>query len=560
MPQENLTHNTTKPNNKYDKDSIKQQHNFYKVNRDKDGAFKSITIKKVKIVDKLMEYNFFRFPVEKDVYRYVQINDNLVREVDKEEITDRFINYVELLADYEHEFTHESRNGGELYTITVTAKTIRETLFEKLSEYFSKTLFNRLVSPKPIEIKKHEKNQMFFYYQNGYVSVTKDKTELLNYDTLDLNIWENQRLNRDFKVNETIGVFEKFIYRVCGYKGTNFKDIEINVIERYNAIKSIIGYNLHGFFDGKLFASVITDSRISDGYEPNGRTGKTLWAKALGKMLNYDGNARVYTEINGKDFNPREKHRYSDAGMETQLINLNDLGRNTSIENFFNDITEGVTVDKKNEKPFKIKTKIIISTNRTIKIEGESGIDRVKQFEFSDWYDSNRSPEKEFGCWFFSKEWNSQEWNKFDTFMLSCCMYYLSHGIKQPKSINLHKRILIDHTCHEFVDFMDEFFKTGFIILNDEAREKLFEDKLQLEYGEKLNKKLLYEAFTEQYKSYFSKLPTQRTFTNWLRVYTKNTKELETITKTNGLEGRTNGMDYIIFKKIEHEQKAPAAG
>jgi hypothetical protein len=272
-------------------------------------------------------------------------------------------------------------------------------------------------------------------------------------------------------------------------------------------------------------------------------------------MLNYNKQSRVYCEINGKDFNFRDKHRYSDASIETQLININDLTRNTTIETFFNDITEGVTIDKKNEKPFGILAKIIISTNKTIRIDGDSATDRVMQFEFSDYFNANRSPVSEFGGkWMFSQDWNDDDWQQFDTFMIGCVVEYLKHGIIEAPSINLHRRTLIDHTSHEFVDFMDDFFRTKEIKLS-EASADLFSgnDILKLEYGEKIDKKILYAVFTEQYPNDFRQLK-QATFTKWLRTYTKHTDNLETIKKPD-LEGRSNGLDWIIFKLIDKTPK-----
>lgn len=553
-----LTHKETKPQNadKAKRDELKQAHSFYTL-KHKNGDYQGLTIKKAKIVDKLKDYNFFRFDIDAETCRFVYIENNKVREVSKEQITDKFVKFVEALEPYTHTVTFSTKDGDHKQAIEIKAARIRETLFEKLSEYFSKQLLYRLVPDKPIEIKKDTKNEKFFYYNNGFVRVTENGFDLLDYDKLDLNIWENQKLNRDFKADKTKGDFEKLIERICTVKNA---DNQFQFDERrFQALKTLIGYNLHGFFDCKLYATILTDSRLSDDDEPNGRTGKTLVAKGLGQMLNYDKLSRVYCEINGKDFNPRDKHRYSDASIESQLININDLTRNTTIENFFNDITEGVTVDKKNEKPFRILTKIIISTNKTIRIDGESAKDRVIQFEFSDYFNAKRSPVSEFGGkWMFSQDWNDSDWHQFDTFMISCVAEYLKNGIIEAPSINLHRRTLIDHTAHEFVDFMDDLLKNlSFSITTDYMGEPQT-TTYEIVYGEKIDKKLMYDAFQRQYPNDFRQLK-QATFTKWIRTYCKHTDSLEPLKKGNSkdaTEGRSNGMDWMIFKKAVTPQLA----
>ena len=562
MSNDILTHTETKPKDKKAAklDDLKQQHAFYNL-KHKDGLYLGLIIKKAKIVDKLKDYNFFRFDIDAETCRFVYIENNKVREVSKEQITDRFVKFVETLKPYKHRVMFYDGKGNDKQEteteIEIKAGHIRETLFEKLSEYFSKALLYRLVPDKPIEIKKDTKTEKFFYFKNGFVSVTSKGLNLLDYKKLDLNIWENQKLNRDFKPDKTKGDYEKFIERVCTVKNTD--NVYVFDERRFKALRTIIGYNLHGFFEGRLVATILTDSRISDGDEANGRSGKTLIAKGLGQILNFDKLSRVYSEINGKDFNPKDKHRYGDSSIETQLININDLSKNISIENFFNDITEGVTIDKKNEKPFSIQSKIIISTNKTIKIEGDSAIDRVTQFELSDFFNKDHSPEKEFnGKWMFSQDWNQTDWNQFDTFIIGCVAEYLKHGIIKAPSINLHRRSIIDQTGHEFVDFIDDFFITKELKLSGQTADLYNNnDTIKLIYGEKLDKKLLYTAFTEQYSNDFKQLK-QSTFTKWLRTYAKYTKGLQAVKKPH-TEGRSNGLDWIIFLKEESEQSTVIA-
>jgi hypothetical protein len=164
-----------------------------------------------------------------------------------------------------------------------------------------------------------------------------------------------------------------------------------------------IGYYLHQYTEYKLKALVLTDGS-SEADEANGRTGKTLFCRLIGHMVSadpQDPTIKSYVEINGKDFDPRDKHKYGKAGPDTKLLILNDLKPYFKLDPIYNDITDFQTVDKKNMQPFNIRAKMILTKNRTLNLQGSSDRDRVLEFEFSDYFGENRTPEQEFGHWFF---------------------------------------------------------------------------------------------------------------------------------------------------------------
>jgi len=553
--QDVLKHDPTKPSGKKDKQVKKREleakHNFYSIKAN-NGALQRIIIKKGRIVDKILDLHFYRYDIDAESFRYVRISQNKIEEVNEEIITDAFFRFVKSLEPLNHLIIKNPESGEKQKAIKITPEMIRLELMEKVGEYFSTKLFNRLTPDFKIKIKSDSRSGKFLYFRNGFVIISKDGYEFMNYKSLDQNIWKNKILDRDFKLNGLKGDFELFFQRICGHKTAG--PVSDKTRRRILALKTITGYLLHGYYNYKLKALILTDCRISEDDEPNGRTGKTLYAKALGKILNYDDKCRAFIEINGKNFRYDDKHRYSGCSLETQLININDVRRNTFIETWFNDITEGIMVDKKNEKPFPIHAKLILSTNRTIKVEGESALDRIIQFEFSDYYDSNRSPESETGRWFFSQDWDAKEWNKFDTFLISCCVDYFRHGVIEAETINLKRRTLIDHTSCEFVDFMDDFFATGSVPVSVQADGQKMIFSLKLRFDKKIDKNDFYQAFTGAYPSdWNTKNLKQRRLTKWLRNYSKYRNDLELISKSKGTEGRSNGIDWIMFKKIEQK-------
>jgi hypothetical protein len=142
----------------------------------------------------------------------------------------------------------------------------------------------------------------------------------------------------------------------------------------------------------------------------------------------------------------------------------------------------------------------MISTNYTIKGIGSSFKDRMFEIEFSDYYNPNHKPKDDFGHDFFTG-WDSEEWNRFDNFMLECLQLYLDEGLIGCAVVNLTQRKLIDQTSAQFVEFAEEY----------------------IDLNEEYNLALLFTEFKNNIgfeNDMFDKCPVkQNTFTSWLPVY-----------------------------------------
>lgn len=518
---------------------IRQKHNFYKLKYN-SSVFSGLFIIKARVAEKLKEMNYFRFDIDTETIRFVHIENNMIEEVSKEQIIDEFFKWLDKLEPYEHEiYVNEIKIEDRL----ITSKMIKETLFEKLSEYFSKFILNRLTPGKPIKIKNDTKTEKYFYFKNGFLTVNKNGYTLSPLKDLDSLIWKNNVLPREFAQDNSKGDFEKFLENTCSNDKT-----------RKKSLMTILGYNMHCFFSRKLFITILTDSSLEADLN-NGRTGKGLLIESLGHMVNSNENSKSYIEIDGKKIKDKGKHVYENASLETFIIHIDDLYRNAGLDPFYVSVLKGIEVDQKNKAPFNIKCKLVITSNKTPKIYGESDIDRVKIFELSDYYNATRSPISEFKKWFFSQDWGQGDWNSFTTFMLKCCVEFFKNDIFEARPINLHQRFLIDHTHERFVYFMDDFIQTGKTNYIDRADHRDIEYDVNLEFGGKMLKKDLYLSFEYNTKSYFTRFPNQNTFTKWLKFYTKYNANLKEMNSRSGLEFRRGGKDFIIFEKEEKKDE-----
>jgi hypothetical protein len=194
-------------------------------------------------------------------------------------------------------------------------------------------------------------------------------------------------------------------------------------------------------------------------------------------------------------------------------------------EKLFSVVTDDMSIEYKNKHPFQLQfeksPKILVSTNFTIKGNGDSYRDRMFEIEFSDHYNADWKPIDEFGHLFFD-EWNDEEWNLFDNFMVECLQLYLDEGLIIYKQINRDEKKLLMETSSDFLDFMG----VSFVISLEYNKEDLFYE---------FKKHLGYES------DIFEKCPVKKnTFTKYLRTYAS-------YKKLNYKERNSNGKQFVLI-------------
>jgi hypothetical protein len=495
---------------------------FWKVKRDQDTkAVKDVIINHLQLLQVFRLMGFLRLDID-DAHLLVKIeNSKVIKQVSITLVIDAFFDFLDKKPFWiEDRF---SRND------------LKEKFLKSMQTYFKEDKFNRLKPFREIKFNQDTRTEKYFYFKNGFVKITKDGHTFNDYSKLENFIWESEILKRNYTVPVkaapgTINVakFDDFIIKICQASGADTD-------KRYLSMQLIIGYLLHSYTDCKLTAILLTDSKISEDGEANGRTGKTLFTKSLGYMLSSnpeDLKIKTFVDVNGKDFDPKEKHKYQNVGYETKIVCLNDIKRFFDVDCVYNDVTEGVTVERKNLTPFKVKAKMILTTNKTVKIEGDSSKDRFLEFEFSDFFSKSRTPEMVYKQWFF-RDWDLQEWALYHHFMFECCQLYFKHGSKlqEPEQINLNIRKLKENTSPEFIDFME-----------DQA----------IEFDHWYDKKKLFTDFITRYEDFGkqSKKFDQAKFTNWMKLYTKYNPDFTEFKKATD-EKRSNTEISICFRKAK---------
>ena len=515
----------------------------------KDGrVFKGLEIDKLKYVQLLKSFGFTRYPLGSD-FIFVQIIDNVIKQVDIKEIIDYFENFIKKEYDFERadcEFADVEKMVKELY--------------DSIKELSNETLLSRVVTEDPIIFNQDTAEECFLYYKNGFVRVTKESYELMPYSKMPGSVWQKQMLEREFKKqpvefieNEAataetppvelydlaatfsrdfpLGIFADFVWRISGERN-----------QRFYSLCSIIGYLVHDYYAYTLKMPLLTDSIVSEKNE--GRSGKSLTLQML-------GHVRSYAEVNGKTFDQASEKKYAVADQSTQIMHINDIihfGRYKFIlETMYPDITEGVSIKHMYQEAFVKKVKIAGTTNKSMMVEGGSARDRVIEFEVSSFFSEHRKPKDFYNSWLGGDDWDEKQWMLYDNFICFCSQIFLEHGMSPPETINLEARKLLDGTCREFLEFMgdiaDEIRTTGqpWIGYGDNGG-PAFERAESIRDFE-FDKKKLFDRFLILYPDFKNNHFSQKRFTGWLQRYS-----LLALGVKDPMERRSNGVFYIRFK------------
>lgn len=429
------------------------------------------------------------YPEDSSSFLFVKIDSNLIEDTTPSHIKDYVLNDLMSRSDI----------GYTPYDYMAS----QTRLFKE--DYLS------MLDTADVSMKKDDENTCHLYFRNCVLVINQNSIEKIDYIDLDGFVWKKHIIDRDYVDSDgKEGMFQKFIRLIAG--GTE---------QRYNSLRSIAGYLLHGHKTSSHNKAIIfNDETISD--NPNGGSGKGLFCRAIGHMK------RVAT-LDGKQFSFDKSFPYQTVGADTQVLVFDDVRKNFAFEQLFSLITEGITLEKKNKDaifiPVQRSPKLVITTNYTIGGIGGSFERRKFEVELSSYFGAHHTPFDEFGAMMFD-DWDDKEWSRFHSFMVGCVQYYLKHGLVAHEFNNLELRKFIKETSSEFVEWATPE---------------------NLPIGARLNKATKYHDFIEEYED-LKKWLTQRKFTSWMEAYGKR----------HGYkvqQGKTISERWILFEKEEPKQE-----
>lgn len=391
--------------------------------------------------------------------------------VNPKEIRKRSWNFI----DVEHKFNDKEE------------RKLVKNEFQKNKSLFHKDNLELLGQIEINEIKDDEKTS-YLFFNNCILKITEDGITKLSYDDIEGHVFAKDIIKFEIETNDVNdysedGEFLQFLRFICWDEDMDKRT------ENLNSLFTIIGFLLHRYKNPSLTKAVILMDDFN-GNGPNGGTGKTLFANALGKV-------RSATLEDGKYFNVKEKFTLSSVTYDTRLLTIDDLPRNFDLEKLFPLITGSARVERKWENkitlPFEVSPKILLTSNYPFTRTEESYRRRKIEFVFSNYFNSSKTPESVFGHLFFT-QWKHKDWEDFYLLMAYCISEFLTFGIKEQE-INIAERTLKMEAHPRFLEYAKNQFKVGV----------------------KYNKKEVYDHYYDQNPGV--SIIELTTFRLWLKLY-----------------------------------------
>ncbi|RYD54885.1 MAG: hypothetical protein EOP56_18120 [Sphingobacteriales bacterium] len=375
-------------------------------------------------------------------YKIVRNEHGIIEETTTEEIKKYLIDYISSLPN--------SFDG-------ITRDDLLESIYKGASVYFADS-FLEFLPRFDIEFLRDTPEAGFFPFRNGVACVTVEGVELKTYAELKKCIWKSHVIGRNFEPGEYelkhIEFFQ-FIAAICNNEPLRIKQ----------AI-ALIGYLSHKYKDPTKAYSVILAEETED-EKKGGGTGKGIFLKALSYLVNN-------VTIDGKNFKAEKSFCWQRVGLDTHIVSIQDVRKNIDFEAFYSIITEGITIEKKNQDEIYLSyddaPKVVFTTNYTVNTASNHAKRRVKLIEFSNFYSPERTPLDHFGHRLFD-DWDNDQWNRFYYLMFWCLRAYLQSGIPaMEESQTVRRKQIRLNYGEEFLSWFTEYSSNGcqnWNLLND---------------------------------------------------------------------------------------------
>ncbi len=447
-----------------------------------DSEFKPKTLSLGGVLDKLQEGGFAKRCVGDNNFIYTKKVGCIIEETTPKIMED----YVfSLMSDLT--FSYQSVN------YSISYDTVRETFLKTKHLVFNDRWANSLPEDKE-PILKDTEGEMFFCFQNKFVTVTKEGINVQDWnEKKNIVVWKSQIIQHNFVFIQEYekSVWYHFLNNVCN-----------NDASRLKTLFSLIGYMMHHYFKPSGGQAVILyDEAITDLKKPQGGSGKGLLVNGLKHLRNT-------AKIDGKHYDGSNRFRNSAVKQSSQIVWFDDVKPDFDFRLLYSNLTDGWTVENKNKDEQHIEPKdspkVIICSNSIIKADGSSDKRRMNEFELSDHYSkqiSNGVKEpivNEHGCIFFSEQWNLNEWNMFFSIMMDAAHLYLNEGFVPFKGVNLALNRFRQSVGNDFAEWVEE---CGIIANKWYTTKDYYSIFTQIYYGDS-PQKMSSRSFTEHLKAY----------------------------------------------------------
>jgi hypothetical protein len=138
----------------------------------------------------------------------------------------------------------------------------------------------------------------------------------------------------------------------------------------------------------------------------------------------------------GLEFDASYTHVFADLERKHKVYIIDDVPASFKYDDLYTNILGGINCQYKGRKAelieFKDSPKFIITSNWVVRYDSKNASTNARflEYKFSNYYNQFHTPKDDLECTFF-EDWDSQEWNRFYSFVFRSVKLFLSQGIKQ---------------------------------------------------------------------------------------------------------------------------------
>ncbi|MDR1436594.1 MAG: DNA primase, partial [Candidatus Symbiothrix sp.] len=334
-------------------------------------------------------------------------------------------------------------------------------------------------------------NVQYFYFEKETWEVTRTGVRLYDTGNIRHHVWKDCVIRMSPRLLEPLFSFQKDEAGNYGYtlskdgknchflqfliNASNFswkkekliaegnKDVFISDEDRQENVRHLlsklcaIGYMAMEFKDPNVIKAVVgMDGKQGTGSDSNGRCGKSLIGVAMEHVM-------PVAYINGKKKDiETDQFIWNDVAEKTRLVFMDDVSKGFNLESQFANLSGSWQVNYKGGGrrtfPFSTSPKMYISTNFTLRGNGDSFRARQWLLGFSDYYNARHQPKDDFGILFFN-EWENDQWERFCNLIACCVHLYMNFGVMEAPEDRLMQRIDMNIMGERFIDWAEAYFE-----------------------------------------------------------------------------------------------------
>ncbi|SRR6056297_154561 len=312
-----------------------------------------------------------------------------------------------------------------------------------------------LLEPKPLVYFSDEKDSFGLPFKNGFFNYKSGSKDLERKEYKDVNGFfaPHGTQTREFHYNPVDeGVFETFLKMACTGKDPRTQKLTDDDLATFDNFRFMLGYLCHNFKDSAFSPAIILSDEGANDLNRNGGRGKTIITNAISHVQK--------TLIKGGDeFRPDYIHNFADLTKDVSVYVLDDVPAGFNYDAMYTNILGEISCQRKGKAAqnlsFKEAPKFLITTNWAVRFDKNniSTNRRFLEYKLTDFFNINRTPKTVFKQTLFV-DWDSDEWNRFYSFICRCTADYLENGLT-PMEYDKDYDNFIAHFNNDAV--LDEF-------------------------------------------------------------------------------------------------------